>query len=269
MRSLTSLVAALFLAGCAAAPLDLTPATGAPSKASVKGVPVIEQADFHCGPAALAMTLQWAGLDSTQTEVARLAFTPGAEGTFQEDMISAARRSGALALPLTGFDAVTAEIAAGHPVIVFQNLREGFVPLWHYAVVTGYDLERRTVTLHSGQLSRTVMSLERFERTWAGGEGWALLVLAPGQLPATSNERTVLEASAGLERAGQSAAAVEAYRAGAARWPQNWLWAFGLGNALYAIGDKDGARRAFSRAIALDPLAPEPRRNLAVLNAES
>ena len=266
LRPLSSLIAALALAACAAPPLDLTPAPDAPRKALVSGVPLIEQADFHCGPAALAMALQWAGQEVTQTRIAELAFTPGARGTFQENMIGAARRRGALAVPLSGFDALTAEIAAGHPVIVFQNLGESFAPIWHYAVVTAYDLERGTVTLHSGQLSRTTMSLARFERTWAGGEGWALIVLAPGEFAASASERAVLDASAGLERVGQTDAAIAAYKAGAARWPDNWLWQFGLGNALYASGDIPGARRAYQRAIALDPTAPEPRQNLAVLD---
>ncbi len=268
MRALSLFFAALALAACAAAPLDLTPAETAPRKAAVTGVPVIQQADFHCGPAALAMALQWAGQDVTQNQIARLAFVPGAQGTFQEDMIGAARRRGALAVPLNGFDDLTAEIAAGHPVIVFQNLGESFAPIWHYAVVTAYDLERETVTLHSGQLSRTTMTLAKFERTWAGGEGWAFVALSPNDLPATASEREVLDAAAGLERAGQPNAAVEAYRTGARRWPENWLWQFGLGNALYATGNLEGAARAWRRAIALDPTAPEPRQNLATLQAE-
>ena len=268
MRALTGLCAALFLTACAAPPLDLSLPTGAPQKALVENVPLIEQADYFCGPASLAMVLQWIGQDVTQDDIATLAFTPEAQGTFQQEMISAARRRGALAIPLSGFSALTTELAGGHPVIVFQNLGERFAPVWHYGVVTGYDLERETVTLHSGQLSRTDMSLAKFERTWAGGEGWALLVLSPGDLPAAPNERSVLEASAGLERAGQTAAAIEAYRSGAKQWPQNWLWQFGLGNALYASGDLTAAREAFERAIALDPSAPEPRQNLAVLDAE-
>ena len=269
MHPLRALIAALALSACAAAPpLDLTPAPDVPSQAEVANVPLIQQADFHCGPAALAMVLQWTGQDVTQDQIARLSFSPGARGTFQEDMIGAARRRGALAVPITGFRDLTAEIAAGHPVIVFQNIGEAFAPVWHYAVVTAYDLERGEVTLHSGQLSRTKMSLARFERTWAGGEGWALVVLPSGTLPVTARESVVLEAAAGLERAGQHRAAAEAYRAGAARWPKNWLWQFGLGNALYASGDADGARAAWQRASVLDPSAPEPRQNLTTLRAE-
>ncbi len=245
----------------------MAPAAGVPRKAAIVDVPLIEQTDFYCGPAALAMALQWAGQDVSQDQIARLAFSPGARGSFQEDMIGAARRRGALAVPLSGFDHLTAEIAAGHPVIVFQNLGEVWAPIWHYAVVTGYDLQARSVAFHSGQLSRTNMSLAKFERTWAGGDGWGLIVLPPGRLSVSASESAVLDAAAGLERAGQPGAAARAYRAGAARWPKNWLWQFGLGNALYATGDANGARRAFERAIALDPGAPEPRNNLRVLNA--
>ncbi len=269
LRSLKPLIAALLVAACAAPPLDLTPAPGAPRKAAVIGVPLIEQADFHCGPAALAMALQWTGQDVDQEQIARMAFVPGARGTFQEDMIGAARRRGALAVRIDGFDDLTREISAGHPVIVFQNLGESFAPIWHYAVVTKYDLETGLITLHSGQLSLTTMSLEKFERTWAGGEGWAFVALSPNDLPASASEREVLDAAAGLERAGQPNAAVTAYRTGAKRWPDNWLWQFGLGNALYATGDTSGAEQAWMKSSSLDPTAPEPRQNLATLRTET
>ena len=173
-----------------------------------------------------------------------------------------------MAIPTFGFADLTAEIAAGHPVIVFQNLGESFAPIWHYAVVTAYDLGRGNVTLHSGQLSRTTMSLAKFERTWAGGEGWAMVVLPPNTLPAVQDERAVLDAAAGLERAGQHQAAARAYRAGTQRWSGNWIWQFGLGNALYALGDRNGAEEAWKRSIRLEPTAPEPRRNLETLRRE-
>ena len=95
------------------------------------------------------------------------------------------------------------------------------------------------------------------------------MVLDPSDLPVSPRETTVLEAAAGLERAGDAKGAAAAYRAGAERWPENWLWPFGLGNALYALGDRAGARQAWERAAALDPTAPEPRQNLAALDAQT
>lgn len=247
--------------------LELPP-SDVPLKAAVANVPLIRQADYHCGPAALAMAMQWSGGEATQNQIARQAFSPGARGTFQADMLGAARRNGYLATPVTGFDALTREVAAGHPVVVFQNLGLTWAPVWHYAVVVGYDLPSETVTLHSGRLDRTTMSLRKFAGTWSMGERWAITVLPPDRLPAAAQERDVLSAAAGLERAGRSRAAARAYRAGASRWPDSWLWPFGLGNALYASGDPQGARRAYERSIQLDPTAPEPRQNLETLMAE-
>ena len=226
------------------------------------GVPLILQQDFYCGPTSLAMVMQWAGADVTQADIAALAFTPEARGTYLSDMIGAARRRGQLAVTFTSYDALMAELAAGHPVIVFQNLGLRALPRWHYAVVVGYDLEADTVTLHSGELDRVTMSLALFERTWARGDHWGLIVLPPDRLPVSAREVQVLEAGAALERVGQNRAAATLYRTGARRWPESWIWPYGEGNALYALGDKRGAERAFRRAVDLGPNVPEARNNL-------
>jgi hypothetical protein len=40
------------------------------------------------------------------------------------------------------------EVAAGHPVIVLQNIGLSWYLVWHYAVVVGYDLHEGTVIFH-------------------------------------------------------------------------------------------------------------------------
>lgn len=240
----------------------------APTRASVTAVPLIQQEDFFCGPTSIAMVMQWAGADITQQEVAALAFNPGAGGTYLADMIGSSRRLGQLAVEISDFDQLIAEVTAGHPVIVFQNLGLGIAPVWHYGVVTGYDFERDEVYLNSGQLDQMIMAFAVFERTWRRGDFWGLVVLPPDQLPASAPEADVLAAGAALERVEQFQAAETLYEAGAARWPENWLWQFGLGNARYARGDLRGARQALRRARTLGPDIPEVRANLAFVEAE-
>ena len=111
-------------------------------------MPFFPQEKYYCGPAALAMVLSWSGLPVTQEEIAAQVYTPGREGTLQSDMVAGARRHGRLAVPVTRLSDLTAELAAGHPVVVFQNLGFGWFPVWHYAVAIGYDLS-------SGDLSCT------------------------------------------------------------------------------------------------------------------
>ncbi len=263
------LSAPALLLGCAG-PADRTirlPA-GLPARASVPGVPLIRQNAYYCGPAALAMVLQWAGRDVSQDEIAAQAFSPGARGSYTADMTGAARRRGQLALGLSTLPALLGEVAAGNPVIVFQNLGLAWAPVWHYAVVTGYDLGMPAVFLHSGERDRMVMPLPLFLKTWSRGDRWALVVLPPDRMPATDDEVGLLRAAAALERVGQPRAAAAVYENGAVRWPGNWLWPYGLGNARYQAGDLRGAERAYRRALAVDPSVPEVRNNLKEVRAE-
>ena len=138
----------------------------------MSGVPLIQQEAFYCGPTSIAMVMQWSGHDITQQDVAALAFSPGAGGTYLADMTGSARRLGQLAVEIRSFDALMSEVAAGHPVIVFQNLGLAIAPVWHYGVVTGYDLQKDEVYLNSGQLDQMVLPFALFERTWRRG-GWA------------------------------------------------------------------------------------------------
>lgn len=258
--------AVLMAAACASLPPVELPPGELPTRAEVQGVPLIVQRDFFCGPASLAMVQQWARQDVTQEQVAALAFSPGARGTYLADMLGAARRQGMLAVVITTLPQVMAEIDAGHPVIVFQNLGLAIAPVWHYGVVTGYDLEKDEFYLNSGRREKMVMPTDLLRRTWARGDNWALVVLPPDRLPASAGATLVLQATAALERVGQHGAAARAYRAGAKRWSDQWLWPFGLGNALYAQGDRDGALRAWRQAQGLAPDVPEIANNIRELS---
>ncbi|MEJ6404852.1 PA2778 family cysteine peptidase [Yoonia sp. 2307UL14-13] len=239
-----------------------------PTRAIIADVPLIQQAAFYCGPTSIAMVMQWAGSDVTPEDIAALAFSPGAGGTYLADMIGSARRQGQLAVELNNFDDLLTEVAAGHPVIVFQNLGLGIAPVWHYGVVTGYDLNRDEVYLNSGQEDQMIMPFALFERTWRRGDFWGLIVLPPDDLPVSAGETDILSAGAALERVGQYEAAETVYETGAAKWPQNWLWPFGLGNARYAQDDLQGARRALRQARRLGPDIPEIRANIATVERE-
>ncbi len=263
-------VLALFWLTACAPPFDPSArlSVDVPTRAAVEDVPLIQQEAYYCGPASIAMVMQWSGHEITQDDVAALAFNPGAEGTYLADMVGSARRLGQLAVTISTFDQLLSEVSAGHPVIVFQNLGLGIAPVWHYGVVTGYDFARDEVYLNSGQQDQMVMPFAVFERTWARGDFWALVVLPPDQLPESVNEVDVLAAAAALERVAEYDAAETLYRTGAVKWTDNWLWQFGLANARYAKGDLGGARTALLAAEGIDPDIPEVQSNLAHVESE-
>jgi hypothetical protein len=253
------------LTGCATPQTDrlLEAPTALPPRAEVAGVPFLPQEEYYCGPAALAMVLSWSGQSVTQDEVAAQVYTPGREGTLQSDVIAAARRHGRLAVPVTRLSDLAAELAAGHPVVVFQNLGLGWFPVWHYAVAIGYDLDAGHLILHSGLEARRVMPLRIFERTWARGDHWGLVVLPPQELPVAADEVAVLRAATGLEQAGKFGAAATAYAALTERSPDSLEAWIGLGNAAYAAGDLEQAEHAFRTAAERHPDAAAAWNNLA------
>jgi tetratricopeptide (TPR) repeat protein len=256
---------ALILSGCAVWqrgdwPQDLA---GTPPQREIASVPFFPQDEYQCGPAALAMVLAWSGLDVKPAELTEKVYTASLQGSLQPAMIAGARRSGRLAYVISGTENLIREIAAGHPVIVLQNLGLSWIPVWHYAVAVGYDTPRDEVILHSGLDARQRLSMPVFQNTWARAGDWGLLVLPPGELPATATEGRFVEAVLGLEKAKQPAAAVQGYRAALNHWPQNLPAVMGLGNSYYALGDLKNSEAAFRQATESHPHEGAAFNNLA------
>jgi tetratricopeptide (TPR) repeat protein len=262
-------VAALgVLAACATPQMPQLGQSGLPAQVEVARVPFHPQTENDCGLAALAMVLGWSGVPAEPEEVAGQVLTPGRAGSLGHDLVAAARRAERLAVPVQGLEPLLAELAAGHPVLVLQNLGLDWYPQWHYAVAIGYDLEAGTLTLRSGEEPGQVMPLATFARTWQRAGQWALVVLPPDALPATADATTVLQAAAGLEQAGRHDAAVAAYAAALSRWPDSLAALIGLGNARYAAGQLAGAEAAFRTAVSFHPREAAAWNNLAHVLAE-
>ncbi|MGE5506040.1 MAG: PA2778 family cysteine peptidase [Actinomycetota bacterium] len=268
MRRLLLLVLALTLAACAGpqATALVDDAGSLPRRAEVAAVPFFAQEEHLCGPAALATVLSWGGLAASSDDLDPLVYTPRRAGSLAADMLGAARRLGRLAVPVGSLAGVLGEVAAGNPVLVLQNLSLDIAPLWHFAVVVGYDLDARVAVLRSGGQERQEMALDTFEHTWSRAGGWAVVVLPPDRLPATASELDVARAAAALERTGWAGAAARSYRAMQDRWPDSLVAAVGLGNALFAQGDRTGAAQVLQAAAEKHPESSVIRHNLDEVN---
>ena len=263
--------ALLTLNGCASLgtpPMTAQLLAAPPVALPVRGqaaAPFFAQRDYQCGPAALAMALAAGGLAVTADQLTPQVYLPAREGSLQPEMLATARRHGRLAVVLPPrLDALLAEVAAGHPVIVLQNLALPASPVWHYAVVIGYDLARGAITLHSGVTPHMTMELAVFERTWARSGHWAMAAVPPSQLPTTVGTDELVQAAAALERV-QPAAALPAYEAIVARHADAYGAWIGLGNTRHAAQDLPGAEAAFARATELRPSAGDAWNNLALV----
>lgn len=241
---------------------------GGPERAMISGVPFFAQEDLQCGPAALAMALNWSGVVVQPADLTPEVFSPGLKGSLQSALIGAARRHGRVAYPVAGSEALLAEVSAGHPVIVLTNLAFFWYPKWHYGVVIGFDQDLGEIILHSGLIANEHLSSRVFLNIWQRSDYWGLLVLPPEELPATAEEVPWLEAVAGLERTDQWQGAALGYEAALKRWPESFGAAMGLGNSRYSLHDLAGAARIFRRATVLQPENGIAFNNLAQVLAE-
>lgn len=266
------LLCVVFLAGCTtppqAAALQQQWPAQLPARALLSQVPFYPDDSDLCGPATLATVVQAAGQAVTPAELTPQVYLPGRQGALQLEMLGAARRQGLVAYPLPPMlEAVLTQVASGHPVLVLQNLSLPVRPLWHYAVVVGFDRERREVLLNSGVNERMPMSLRTFEHTWARSDHWAFRVTSPQQLPVNAEPDTWATAVAALERV-NPAAAHSAYQTALQAWPGHRISLLGLGNTAYALGQRSEAASAYEAATQAHPDFADAWHNLAQVRLE-
>ena len=260
----SSLIVAAFC-GCSALQRTQMPPRPeiVPAGYELVGVPFYPQTAYQCGPATLAMALAYHGLSITPEELQSQVYTPSLKGSLQMDLVGATRRHGKIAYEITGPDAIFPEIAAGRPVIILQNLGFSWLPVWHYAIVIGYNFTENNVILRSGVTRRKVMSYDTFEKSWAHGNFWGLMVLEPTQIPVVAEETKYLTAVLGLEKSRQFQAAVSGYQTALVHWPGSLPALMGLGNSYYALEDLPRAENAFREATDRYPQVAPAYNNLA------
>ena len=262
----------LLLGGCAGVSPVLAPQlpeAGHRTAVELETTPFYPQTVHQCGPAALATVLGASGVDVTSADLVSRVYLPERQGSLQTELVAAARGYSRLPYPIPPeLSALLAQLQAGHPVLVLQNLGLSFYPLWHYAVVIGYLPDDDAVILRSGVTRRLVMPAGRFLRTWRLAGYWGLVVLRPGELPAHPSATAYLQAAADLESVGQTQAAALAYGAATNRWPNQATAWLGLGNTRYQAGNLPGAEDGYRQAVRVDPGFLPAWNNLAEVLAE-
>ena len=253
----------LLLAGCASIPDDIR---SLPSEVSIEldGAPFFPQERFQCGPAALTTTLVASGAEARLDDIVDAVFLPGREGSLQLELVAAARRYDRLPYVIDGtLAAIHAELEAGRPVLVLQNLGVAAVPRWHYAVVVGIDVEGEDVVLRSGTERRRKTPIMTFLRTWRRGDYWGLVLLRPGELPTAVDRPRYFAAIAALDETGRHEAAAGAWRTAVMRWPTDSVALFGLAGAEFGRGNLEEAEAGYRALLDLDSEHVAARNNLA------
>lgn len=260
--------AVLLLAACGRTPV-LGPAAGDGTRIELDRVPFYPQSAYQCGPAALATVLGQAGVVVDPEQLVAAVYLPERKGSLQVELVAAARRYGRVPYPIDpDLAGLLDTLRAGHPVLVLQNLAIERWPLWHFAVVIGFDAQRDEFILRSGTTRREISSATSFLRTWQRAGNWGLVVLPPGELPPAADRERYLRAVTDMEGVAPPAALREAFAAALTRWPDDPWALVGLGNAHYGAGDARAAEAVFRALLARDPAHIVARNNLAQLLGE-
>tara|TARA_R110002110_G_scaffold413729_1_gene641614 strand:+ start:104079 stop:105101 length:1023 start_codon:yes stop_codon:yes gene_type:complete len=242
---------------------------GAEPAIELSSTPFFPQKTLQCGPAALATVLGASGVSVTPDELTSKVYLPGRDGSLQLELIAATRRYGRLPYPIDGgLTDIIAQLLEQRPVLVMQNLGLESYPAWHYAVVIGFDANNEQLVLRSGERERHFMSTRAFMRSWSLADNWALVMLAPGELPPDTVESRYVNAVSALENVAVAQDVQSFYEAGLERWPSNQLAHFGLANSQFFAGDLDAAETTYQKLLAMNPDFVAARNNLAFVLAQ-
>jgi tetratricopeptide (TPR) repeat protein len=237
----------LLLSGCLSVPPQTAILLANPPAIALKyqipGVPFYPQEEYFCGPTTLSEIFNFYGVNKTPEQIAPALFIPELQGSLQIEMVAAARQQGLLAYAESGnLTQLLSLVSENIPVIVLQNVSTSLYPMWHYAVVTGYDLNKQQVQLHSGTEKNRIAELKVFERTWQRGQYWLLAAVPTDTSSLHFDPFIYASAAQDLLSRGKHTHGINALENAIRQWPDYWLSYFLLGNYYLAI---DNAQAAF------------------------
>lgn len=246
-------VAQLVLSACAVGP-ERQALREAGLPVELVQVPFFPQDEYQCGPAALATVLAHSGVEVTPQQLVSRVYIPDRQGSLQAEMLAATRNQGRVPYLLPGNLApILAQLRVGRPVLLLQNLGLDRWPVWHYAVLVGFDPAAEKFLLRSGITRRKEHRAVPFLASWDRGGRWAMVAVLPGEPPAGAEVLGWLRAVAPFESTGNLDLAAEGYQAAVARWPEEAIAWTALGNVRYLQRDLAAAEAAYLHALELSP----------------
>lgn len=261
---------ALLAMGCATAKHRWAQDISAETPAEkVLEIPFIAQEKNMCGPVVLKMATNFSAPHYTLSDLKQMTFREEAKGTFQSDILSAARRMGLTPYKVPSSSAMWSQIRDGRPVIVFQNLAVSWLPAWHFSLLVGYDVNKDKVYLHTGTEALQSMGIQRFQKTWERGGSWSYVVTQPSDIPNSAPFEEALQNAMLLEKINHQGPAREVYAQMLKQFPTRFEPHLGLAQIYYAQGNLQDSLMESELALGKSPDHPALLFNLSILYFES
>lgn len=229
--------------------------------------PFVLQEENYCGPATLSMAFKYYDHDIDQEEISKSVFLKEGEGTYQTLMLREIRKNGFYAININHYEDMIKEINNDSPVIVFHNLGFDWYPLWHYAIVYGYDLDKEIFYVHSAAEKAKEWEMDKFERSWRRGDNWAVVVNPVDKLSLTGSELEHMRSAAFIESFHGAEKAKIAYQKILEKWPNSLMANMGLGNVYLKENNKELALKFYLKAQKIDPENKVVKNNISYMNS--
>ena len=141
----------------------------------IEKVPFFSQEDYHCGPASLAMVLNFWGIPENPDDIAKEIFSESARGTLNIDMVLYAQGKGLSAdQRKSNIGELRRFIDSGYPIIVLVDYGFYLYQVNHFMVVTGYN--ENGIIVNSGRDRDKYIPAKDFLKTWKRADFWTLLI---------------------------------------------------------------------------------------------
>ena len=230
----------------------------------LENMPFFPQEKYQCGPAAVATVLNFHNLKVSPEEVSKRVYLPEKKGSLQVELIAEIRSQKLLPYLLEPeLKNILDEIESGYPVLILQNLGTDRLPVWHYAVVTGFNLKEQNLLLNSGKRQGLKINFSSFMKTWEKANYWAVVAVPVNKIPATANLSGYLSVIADMETLGKLEVAESGYKMAADYWPDSEFPLLGLANVAYQSGKYSVSRAYLLKALELAPENSDILNNLA------
>jgi hypothetical protein len=200
----------------------------------------------------------------TATELIDLVYVEDLQGSLQVELVAATRRFGRVPMPIEPrFESLLIELESGRPVLVLQNLGFAGAPVWHYAVVVGFDAEAGRVILRSGAEPRRRERTDRFLRRWRLADNWGFVASPPHEIPASATPDRYMRALVGSQHRLDVIDTGAAFEAALMRWPEEPLVLFLAAAHKHEEMQLVAAAILYKRLLIIEPEHAAARNNLA------
>ncbi len=143
----------------------------------IENIPFIAQEEFYCGPASLAMVLNFYGIKIAQEEIAKEIYLKKLKGALNIDLVTYARQKGLQTRYYSGsLEDLKTNISNNTPLILLLNVGYESFPAYHYMVVTGFHHENSLIIAHSGKEKDKVFSYRELLAAWEKTSFGTLLI---------------------------------------------------------------------------------------------